>query len=98
MGGLDEVFDGKDLGGDIKIGGVLDSENTKLMLEFLISFLGIGLGEKRLGNIVDKIVGIEEVFFAFDLFPDLVEIGVVFFDIGKDFKLMSQRKASKNIE
>jgi len=55
-------------------------------------------GEKELGAVIEKIIGVEEGFLALNLFPNRIKMGVVGFDKGNDLFLVVEGEPCEKID
>ena len=63
--------------GNVKIFLIGNSDNTKLVLKFLVGRLIFGLMKEIAGSVVEKIGGVEAGGLLLDVLPLLIETGMV---------------------
>lgn len=96
--GFDYIFERKNLGGDVEVIGIGNSDNAKFFLITLIFGLDLGMEYKFLRGKIEKIGGRNAGLVRFDILPRLVELGMMVLEMRKKFELMLNRKTSEDIE
>ncbi len=84
--------------GNVKIFLIGNSDNTKLVLKFLVGRLIFGLVEKVAGGVVKKVGGVETSVSVKNFLPMMIKAGVVAMNEVDNLRLVSSRETGDGID